>query len=334
MRVLLSFLIGLIGVLIEVQAQVRVDRPVTLMGSRFDFAVIADNKEKANQIIDSAVKEMIRIENLISDWKSSSQVSEINRQAGIKAVKVDQELFDLTKRAIYFSEISGGAFDISYASLDKMWHFDGSMKELPSETEIKKSVAKINYRNIILDSASCRIFLKEKGMKISFGSIGKGYASDRGRYVLESLGALGGMVNAAGDLCTWGNNLKHPAWNIAITNPFDVEDNVCIIPMKNQSVATSGSYEKYVEIDGKRYSHIINPQTGYPVRGLASVSIFGPSVETANGFSTAIMVLGAERGLKMLEAFPDYSALLITDEGKVIKSRKFPWKVKTKIKPL
>ena len=316
----------------KLNAQVQRARPVSLMGSRFDITIIAADSAKAEKHIDEVITEMIRIEDLISDWKASSQISEVNRNAGIKAVQVDREVFEFTKRSLYFSQLTNGAFDISYAALDKVWKFDGTMKAMPTAEEIKNSVAKVGYKNIELDSANSTIFLKLTGMKIGFGAMGKGYAADKGRELMEAKGIKAGIVNASGDMTTWGEKRNGKAWNVGITNPFDEEKYIAIIPLKRQAVTTSGSYEKYVSFNGKRYAHIINPVTGYPATGLISVTVVGPSAEMANGFSTSIMVLGKEKGLGLIKKFPDYSCLLVTDEGEVVRSPNFKAKVKKKLK--
>jgi len=326
------FILLLLVVCLNAFAQVQRQRPVTLMGSRFDITIVAADSAQAEKHIDEVIAEMNRIEELISDWKESSQISEVNRNAGIKPVKVDREVFELTKRSLYFSQITDGAFDISYAAMDKIWKFDGSMKQMPTSEEIEKSVAKVGYKNIELDSINSSIFLKLDGMKIGFGSTGKGYAADRGRELMEAKGVKAGIVNASGDMTTWGAKLNGKAWNVGITNPFDEEKYLAVVPLKREAVTTSGSYEKYVEFDGKRYAHIINPVTGYPATGLISVTVIGPHAEMANGFSTSIMILGKEKGLKLIQQFSQYSCILVTDDGEVIKSANFKGKVKKKLK--
>ncbi|RZK41754.1 MAG: FAD:protein FMN transferase [Pedobacter sp.] len=298
------------------------------MGSRFDITVVAEDKQIAQQHIDNAIAEISRIEYLISDWKAESQVSEVNRNAGIKPVKVDRELFDLTKRSLYFSAISDGAFDISYAAMDKIWKFDGSMTKMPNNEEIKAAISKVGYKNIVLDSLACTIYLQKSGMKIGFGAMGKGYAADKARELMELKGVKGGIINAAGDLTTWGQKLKGKTWRIGVNNPFDEGNYISILNMKRNAVTTSGSYEKFVTFDGKRYSHIIDPKTGYPATGLISVTVVGGSAEMANGFSTMLMVLGKEKGLELIKKNPEFSCLIVTDTGEVVKSDNFKWKVK------
>lgn len=285
-----------------------------LMGSKFGITLSAADSTKANFFIDSAIAEISRIEFLISDWKANTQVSEINRNAGLKPVKVDKEVFDLTKRAIKLSEITNGAFDISFAAMEKIWKFDGSMTQLPTAEEIKNSISKVGYKNIILDSINSTVFLKLKGMKIGFGALGEGYAADRCYEILMKHKIFSGLINGSGDIRCWSDSIL---WKIGINNPFNSGELLAVIPLQNSAITTSGSYEKFAEINGKRHSHIINPSTGYPATGLISVTVIGPSAEIANGLSTSIMVLGKKKGLKLLKKFKDYKAILIADSHKI-----------------
>jgi thiamine biosynthesis lipoprotein len=307
-------------------SQVLRKRTTLLMGGRFDITIVAKDSLSAEKNIDTVIAEITRIENLISDWKPDSQVSEVNQNAGIRPVKVDKEVFELTQRAIQFSEVTNGGFDISFAAMDKIWKFEGSMAEMPSAEAIKKSVEKVGYKNIVLDSVQSTIFLKLKGMKIGFGALGEGYATDKCRNMMLAKGIKAGIINGSGDMSTWGKQPNGKPWNIGITNPFRPEKLVAVIPINNGAVTTSGSYEKFVIFDGKRYSHIINPATGYPAIGLCSVTVLGANAETANGLSTSLMVLGKKAGLLLLNKYPDYSCIMITDDGKVVKSKNFRMK--------
>ncbi|MBC5863481.1 FAD:protein FMN transferase [Flavobacterium turcicum] len=327
------FLLIALVVHFTANAQVLRKRTTLLMGGRFDITIVAQDSLTAEKNIDVVIGEISRIENLISDWKSDSQISEVNRNAGVQPVKVDREVFELTQRAIRFSEVTNGGFDISFAAMDRIWKFDGSMTEMPSEEAIKKSVEKVGYKNIVLDSANTTIFLKLKGMKIGFGALGEGYATDKCRQMMIDKGIEAGIINGSGDMSTWGKQPNGKAWNIGITNPFRPEKLLAVVPLTQEAVTTSGSYEKFVVLDGKRYSHIINPATGYPATGLCSVTVFGPDAETANGLSTSLMVLGTDAGLQLLQQFPDYSCIMITDTGKVIRSKNFRIKkFKNKVK--
>ena len=313
----------LIGSSISGYSQVLRKKTTLLMGGRFDITVIAKDSLTAVQSIETIITEITRIENLISDWKPASQVSEVNRNAGISPVKVDREVFELTQRAIKLSKLTNGAFDISFAAMDKIWKFDGSMKTMPTKEAISKSVEKVGYKNIILDSIQSTIFLKLKGMKIGFGALGEGYATDRCRDIMLAKGIKSGIVNASGDMTTWGKQSNGKDWNIGITNPFHPDDVFAVVPLNEGAVTTSGSYEKFVVLNGKRFSHIINPATGYPATGLCSVTVFGPKAEIANGFSTSLMVMGRKAGIDLINKYPDYSCIMITDSGKIIKSKNF-----------
>ncbi|MCP2028396.1 thiamine biosynthesis lipoprotein [Flavobacterium sp. HSC-32F16] len=326
MRKLFSYKIFFLFIImccLSAHSQVLRKRTTLLMGGRFDISIAAKDSLTAEENINEVIAEITRIEKLISDWKPDSQVSQVNQNAGIKPVKVDLEVFELAKRAIKLSEITNGGFDVSFAAMDRIWKFDGSMTEMPSAEAIQKSVEKVGYKNIILDSVQSTIFLKLKGMKIGFGALGEGYATDKCRTMMIAKGIQAGIINGSGDMSTWGKQPNRQDWKIGITNPFKPEKLLAVVPLNQGAVTTSGSYEKFVVFNGKRYSHIINPATGYPATGLCSVTVFGPNAETANGLSTSLMVLGQKEGLLLLHKFPDYSCIMITDNGKVIKSKNF-----------
>lgn len=302
-------------------AQVQQTRTTNLMGSVFQITIVDNDSISAHQNIEKAIVEIERIENLISEWRPNTQISAVNRNSGIRPQKVDRELFEITQKAIWFSQISKGAFDISIVAMDKIWQFDGSMEKIPSQRAIRKSINKVNYKNIILDSINSTIFLSKKGMKIGFGSIGKGYAADQARALLQGLGVQAGIINAAGDIATWGKQIDGNPWRIGVNNPFETGETIAILEFsENNAVTTSGNYEKYAEIDGKHYSHIINPKTGIPSTGITSVTVIGENAEICNGFSTSVMVLGITKGLELLKKYPHFQYIILTDKGDVIKN--------------
>ncbi|MFT4202466.1 MAG: FAD:protein FMN transferase [Chitinophagaceae bacterium] len=310
---------------IQSRAQtVQVRRSAVLMGGKFEITVVAVDSTIANANIDTIIQEISRIEYLISDWKPQTQVSAINRNAGVQPVKVDKEVLELTQRAIQLSELTGGAFDISFAAMEKIWHFDGSDMAMPDSETVRHAVRLVGYRDIVIDTGASTIFLKNKGMKIGFGALGEGYAVDRCRVMMQRKGIVGGLINATGDIGTWGKQADGKDWVVGVTNPFDPASVFKVVRLSGGSVTTSGSYEKYVMIDGKRYSHIINPVTGYPATGLCSVTVFGRDTEFCNGLSTSIMVLGKEKGRQLLMKFPAYSAVMIDDNGKIFRTKNSP----------
>lgn len=292
-----------------------------LMGSRFDITVVANDSVTASNNINLAVNEIKRIEKIISSWDKNSETSEINRNAGIKPVKVSKELFELIQRSLLISKLTDGAFDISYASMDKLWKFDGSMKEIPSAELIKKSVKKVGFQNIILNKKEQTVFLKLKGMKIGFGAIGKGYSADKAKQLLMSKGVPAGIINASGDMNTWGKQPNNKEWTVAITNPMNKNKAFALLPISNKAVVTSGNYEKFVIFNNTRYTHIINPKTGYPASGILSVTVFAPSAELADALATSVFIMGVEVGINRINQIPNVDCIIIDDKGNIHKSK-------------
>lgn len=306
------------------QAQIKESRDTILMGSRFKITIVDEDKLQANQNIDKIIAEIVRIEELISDWKPTSQVSQINQNAGISPVKVDLEVFQLTQRALYFSQITDGAFDISFAAMERIYDFqEGWMDEFPADSLRLKAIEKVGWENIFLDEVNQTIYLKKEGMKIGFGATGKGYAADKAKEFAQSLGIQAGIIDASGDMATWGLQPDESFWKIGIHNPLQPEKPLDILSVRNAAMTTSGSYEKFVLIGDTRYSHIINPKTGIPASGLISVTVIGPNAEFANGLSTSIMVLGKKEGLKLIQKFPDYAYLIMSDNVKIKRSKNY-----------
>ena len=293
-------------------------RVAKLMGNRFELSVISGNESFAQCAIEKAIEEIKRIEKLFTTFSDDSQTALINASAGIQPVKVDKEVFDLIERSIKISAITQGAFDITYGSLDKrFWNFDQQMKALPDKIAAKKMVRLINYRNIILDHGNTTVFLKERGMRIGFGGIGKGYAADRAKYILQSEGIKSGVVNASGDLIAWGNQADGRTWTIGIASPENIHHPFSSMSITNKAVATSGNYEKFVIINGKKYSHTIDPKTGFPVSGIKSVTIICPNAELADALATPVMVMGINVGLNLINQLSDVECIIIDDNNKL-----------------
>jgi thiamine biosynthesis lipoprotein len=288
------------------------------MGNSFEITVVADDIEYAHYCIDEAVAEISRIEGLLTTFNEGSQTAAINRLAGVEPVRVDREVFDLIARSIRISELTQGAFDISYGSVDKrFWNFDTSMVQLPDKRTAKEAVRLIDYRNIILDPDDCSVFLKEKGMRIGFGGIGKGYAAERGKAVLKGLGIKSGIVNASGDLCAWGYQPDGKPWTVGIADPNHKHRAFSRMDITDMAVATSGSYEKYVMIGGKRYSHTIDPKTGYPISGIKSVTVVCPNAELADAMATPISIMGIGPGLHLINQMKGIACIIIDDEDRL-----------------
>ncbi len=297
-------------------------RALRLMGNRFELSVVSDNEIWAQQCIDAGVAEISRIEKLLTTFSDDSQTNEINRNAGIQPVKVDKEVFDLIARSLRISDLTQGAFDITYGSIDKsLWNFDVNMRQLPDAETARKSVRLINYRNVILDTENTTVFLKEAGMRIGFGGIGKGYAADRAKLVMKQFGAESGVVNASGDLTAWGLQPNGQKWTVGIANPDLSNEVFSFMAIADLAVATSGNYEKFVMIDGKKYSHTINPRTGLPVTGIKSVTIITAHAELADAMATPVTIMGIRTGLDMINQMKNIEAVIIDDDNRLYTSK-------------
>jgi FAD:protein FMN transferase len=296
-------------------------KAMKLMGNRFEISVVGNDQDWANAQIAKAVVEIQRIEAIFTTFNDNSQTNTINRYAGIKPVKVCPEMFDLIQRSIRISTITQGAFDITYGSIDKrLWNFDTHMTELPDPKIAKESIKLINFRNIVLDTERGTVYLKNVGMRLGFGGIGKGYAADRAKQILIASGVKSGIVNASGDLVTWGTQPDGSAWTVGVADPNRQDDTFSFLKVSNMAVATSGNYEKYALIDGKRYSHTIDPHTGFPVSGIKSVTIICPHAELADALATPVMVMGVKAGLNLINQMNHIGCIIIDENNKLFTS--------------
>ena len=289
-----------------------------LMGNQFEISAVSDNEQNANRIINTGIDEIKRIEKLLTTFQDSSETNLINRNAGIEPVRVSEEIFNLIERSIKISSITQGAFDITYGSIDKsLWNFDTQMKSLPDKQTAREMVRLINYRNIVLDRENSTVFLKEKGMRIGFGGIGKGYAAEMAKCKMQQLGITNGIVNASGDLTTWGLQPNGNEWTVGIANPNISGEVFSFLKISGLAVATSGNYEKFIMIDGKKYSHTIDPRTGLPVTGIKSVTIITKNAEIADAMATPVTIMGVKAGLHMINQMKDVDVIIIDDHDKI-----------------
>lgn len=301
-------------------------RGLRLMGNHFEITVVVADRAAAAPLIDLAVAEIRRIERLLTTYADDSQTNAVNRQAGIAPVVVDREVYDLVKRANHLSALTDGAFDLSYGSLDKrFWNFDVGMDRLPDPETMKQLVKRIDYRNIILNDNDNSIFLKKSGMRIGFGGIGKGYAAEQAKRMLLAAGVQSGIINASGDLCAWGHQADGKPWTIGIAHPDHRHQAFSGMHISGLAVATSGNYEKFVTINGKRYSHTIDPKTGFPVHGLKSVTVIAENAEFADALATPIMVMGKDAGLHLVNQLPLVAAIVIDDNNRLYTSKNITW---------
>ena len=293
-----------------------------LMGNSFEITVVADDHDFAYNKIELAIAEIKRIEKLLTTFDDNSQTNQINRQAGIAPVQVDREVFDLINRSLKISSVTDGAFDITYGSIDKrLWNFDKTMTALPDADTAKSMVRLINYRNVILNKDDCTVMLKEKGMRIGFGGIGKGYAAEMAKVLLKKEGVHSGIVNASGDLTAWGYQPNREPWTIGIANPDNASLPFSYMNITDMAVATSGNYEKFVTINGRKYSHTINTKTGLPVTGIKSVTIISPNAEIADAMATPVTIMGVKAGINLVNQVQHIECIIIDDDNKIFSSK-------------
>src|SRR3569833_2358166 len=296
-------------------------RACKLMGNRFELSVVGTDEQWANEKIDIGIAEIQRIEKLLTTFSEDSETNQVNANAGISPVIVSRETFNLIHRSLRISALTQGAFDISYGSVDKrLWNFDQQMTELPDKDTAKKMVRLINYKNILLDEDKCTVYLREKGMRSGFGGFGKGYAAERAKQAMKLHGVESGVVNASGDLTTWGLRPNGKQWTIAIANPNASHEAISYMEISDMAAATSGNYEKFVMIGGKKYSHTINPRTGLPVTGIKSVTIITTNAEIADAMTTPVTIMGINTGLDMINQIKNMETVIIDDHDRIYTS--------------
>ena len=288
------------------------------MGNNFEFCALSENEKLGGEQIACGINEVKRIEKLLTTFSDDSVTNQVNNQAGIKPVAVPCEFYDLVFRAQKISALTKGYFDLSYGSLDKdFWNFNKSLTQLPDKRKARKSVHLIDYKNIILDDDAKTVFLKNKGMRIGFGGIGKGYAADCAKRVMLEAGVNNGIVSASGDLNAWGYQLDGSPWTVGIANPNLKESYFSTLNITNKSVATSGNYEKFVMINNQLYSHTINPKTGYPIKGIKSVTIITVNAELADAMATPVSILGVADGLNLINQLNGIECILVDDANRL-----------------
>ena len=299
---------------------VTVKKTFEVMGGGFDITVISVDEELGYIYIQEALAEVQRIEKLISSWDQASETSLINKNAGVKPVPVSWELFKLIERSIQISEITNGAFDITYTALEDIWKFDGSMSRLPNKVEVKEAVSRTGYKNILLNSKDQTVYLNKRGMRISFGGIGKGFAADKAKALLVSKDVKAGIINLDGDITTWGTKATGEKWLIGIVNPERKGGLFSWLPILESSVATSGGDADFMLVNDKKFTHVLNPKTGFPSTGINSVSVFAKSAELSDALATSIFVMGLDAGLALINQLGDTEVIIVDNTNKMYKS--------------
>jgi FAD:protein FMN transferase len=297
------------------------DRTEAIMGTRIYVEVWADDRAQGNAAIEAVMDEMRRIDALMSHYKPDSELSMINARAAQEPVQVDVELFDLIKLSTHFSQLTDGAFDITYASVGYLYNYP--LHVHPSEEQIKAALPAVNWRYLLFDAAHHTIRFARPGMRIDLGGIAKGYAVDRGVALLQAHGIAHAIVTAGGDSRLLGDHRGRP-WLVSIAHPDEPHNPdkvVTRIPLADCAVSTSGDYERYFDEDGIRYHHIIDPHTGHSATRVRSATIIGPTATQTDGLSKTAFVLGPEKALEIIERLPDFDAVFVTPEGKLLYSK-------------
>lgn len=291
---------------------VLVSEERVLMGTQVIVKVVGNDRERLQTAINAAFDEVFRLERLMSNFMPDTELSRINQQAGVAPVGVSRELFSVIERSISFSELSGGAFDISFASVGKLWNFRNAV--LPTSDAVKAKLPYVDYRKIQLDEERTTVFLPSREMEIGLGGIGKGYAMDRAMAVLNRHGVHHAMVMAGGDTLIRGKN-GSDLWRVGLRDPDNTNAILAVLPLEDQAISTSGDYERFFIKDGVRYHHILDTKTGYPASLCRSVTVLAPDATTSDALSTSVFVLGPQRGLALIERLENVEAIIIDRNG-------------------
>ncbi len=284
------------------------------MGTVVEVILIAKDRGEAEKAALRAFQEIRRIERLMSPWIEGGEVFQINHFSGRRWVSVSPETLYVIKKSLEVSERSNGGFDITLGPLIKLWQKARGDGYPPSEEELQRGLDLVGFRNILINPEG-KILLKKEGMSIDLGGIAKGYAVDRAFEVLKGMGFKNLVVNAGGDLRVGGKKFGQP-WLIGIQDPRNSEKIIAVISLGEGAIATSGDYEKYFIYGGKRYHHILNPQSGLPAEGCRSVTVLTGEGILADAMATAVFVLGPEKGFSLCQTTPEIDCLIIDREGR------------------
>jgi thiamine biosynthesis lipoprotein len=293
-----------------------------VMGTFARVVVVAKDLDTAEKCIESALTQIKKVDELMSDYKSDSEISIVNRDGFTQAVNISQSTYMVLQKSIEFSELTDGAFDITVGPLVELFRQAKDRQILPTQEEIDNAKLKVGFEKLKLDDENWTVQFTVEGMKLDLGGIAKGYAVDKAVEVMQGRGAIGGMVDLGGDIRCFGPPFKgRDHWVIGLQNPKanknSTGDEVLLkLKITSGAVATSGDYQQFIEIDGKRHSHIIDRETGTSTQGLSSVTIIADKAIDADVLATAVSVMGVEKGLELIEETTDVEAILITSGPK------------------
>lgn len=283
-----------------------------IMGTAIRVELWQEFPGQGDKALQAVLDEMHRIDRLMSTYKDDSAISAINREAAQEAVALDDELVELIARALRFSALTDGAFDITYASVGQLYDYRKGVK--PDAAARAEALTAVNYHNVLLDVDRRTVRFAREGVRIDLGGIAKGYAVERSVEILRRLGVRHAIVTAGGDSRLLGDRRGRP-WTVGIRNPRDRAGVVTRIPLQDEAISTSGDYERFFEADGERYHHILRPSTGESPSDVRSVTVIGADGTATDALSTGVFVLGKDKGLALIETLDDFEAIVIDSDG-------------------
>jgi thiamine biosynthesis lipoprotein len=285
------------------------------MGTKFTIHLFATDERKAAEYFQLAFDEIERIEEVLSNYRPSSELSRINRRAAQEAVTTDPEVFALLQLALDYSRRSDGAFDITVGPLLRAWGFFRGEGRYPSAEELAKARAVVGWQNVQLDSASRTVRFRVAGVELDPGGIGKGYAVDRVIGLLREAGVQSALVDAGSStMLALGAPPGEDGWRVQIPRPANRTQSVSSVLLRDNSLSTSGSYEKFFRLEGRTYCHIFDPRTGEPVQEMLQTTVIASDATTSDVLSTAMFVMGPAAGKELLQSVPNAKVLWIQGE--------------------
>ena len=295
-------------------------RKARLMGSDFEFLLSAKDEAEVEILLNAAVEEVQRLENLLTEFRPNSETSQVNAAAGENWTTVSTEVFNLIVRCKQLSTLTQGAFDITGVALRQLYNFKGESFTFPDSQTINNRLDLVGYQHIEMQKPN-QVKLAKRRMRIGFGAIGKGYAAESVKQKMKALGVSAGAINASGDLCVWGQRPDGQPWKIGIAKPDQPDEILIWLPLNDSAIATSGDYIQFFEYEGRKFSHNLDPKTGLPVSGIKSVSVVSPSAELSDALATALFVLGVDLGIDLLDQLPHTHGILVDENNRIFTSK-------------
>jgi len=292
MKIFLPFLFLLLTVSCYKPTEILYVRTFYIMGSEFQYKLYCKNKSICEKAVRESQEKLNQIDFIFSNYREDSVLTKVNLNAAISAVTVPAEFIDLTEQSIYYSEFTNGAFDITVGKLYGLWKKSSAVNQVPEKSQIESALKCTGYKNIQLDMEKNTVSFNSNCLELDFGAIGKGYAVEEDVKIVKSHGIKKGLINFSGNIYALDRQTGEKGWEVGVNDPFNKSSVVDFIYINKLGVATSGDYEKYFLINGKRYSHIIDTHTGYPVENLSSVTVLADSATKADALSTAFSVMG------------------------------------------